>query len=585
MQSTEPEAKAVRDALFDGVARQQLGLVGLAQMAVEEAAALATERDALAGRVQELVGQNNQAVGFNQQWQIEGARLTAIVARADVIGSYGGETKGAIITGPNFALHNSAGGPNTKYTNNEDSAAFVRLPNGQEVYIVSDGMGYHGNGEVASRFLIEGLTAALLSGENLYEAIIIANQYAVRKLAEYRQVRGLRDTGSGATLVVAIVDRQHNRLQVAHIGDSRCKIVQRDEAYHLTLDHSLKLGVYSRETHISPVPVPEGEITAFDNYEFANSNVITSTTGESCIKDNDILPPSWIRISEFELVPAPAGETSTLLLYSDGPNDQLAEAEITRITRVNPHPTTAAEGILQAALPNSTDNLTVIAVALPFRINPGSVSTNNYDRGTVPPPAEASIIRQAQQTTFDPLFAALQPNERIFFTQLMQQIASLPDRQRLGDQLRELFVAFAALPAGHRHLLLQQLKSGRISYSDIQDKPLLEKLVWLTRPLMPQVLETLAFNIIGPHQDEILQLLKKPHTLTATQRLGAYLAFRPTIRTLLTKARTEDTDDTLRSFAQVGLLNDFAYDETEDSSLRILAEQKHQTLSKKGWFG
>jgi serine/threonine protein phosphatase PrpC len=114
------------------------------------------------------------------------------------------------------------------------------------LYMVADGMGGHGDGEVASRItvdvasagLIQSLLLPLLQGNTLPDETIrllidAALQSANRRVIENARVRG-NDMGSTVTMAF-IVDTE---VYVANVGDSRTYLWRGGMLTQLTEDHS-----------------------------------------------------------------------------------------------------------------------------------------------------------------------------------------------------------------------------------------------------------------------------------------------------------------------------------------------------------
>src|SRR5688500_3813005 len=103
--------------------------------------------------------------------------------------------------------------------------------------VVSDGMGGHAAGEVASRLAVETVQEtyyrerAASTAEAIQTAISTANS-VIFNSAEQDATR----SGMGCTIVVMAV--QGNKLTVGHVGDSRGYLVRGGRARQLTRDHS-----------------------------------------------------------------------------------------------------------------------------------------------------------------------------------------------------------------------------------------------------------------------------------------------------------------------------------------------------------
>jgi protein phosphatase len=109
--------------------------------------------------------------------------------------------------------------------------------------IVADGMGGHAGGEVASAMAVEAIAAYVKgylagleptdqTGALLQAAIRTADQ-TIWSHAQAR--RELRDMGTTVVLALCREDRVH----IAHVGDSRAYLLDREELRQLTEDHSV----------------------------------------------------------------------------------------------------------------------------------------------------------------------------------------------------------------------------------------------------------------------------------------------------------------------------------------------------------
>ena len=134
-------------------------------------------------------------------------------------------------------------------TSNEDSHS-TRPDVG--LFIVADGMGGHGAGEVASRVAVESISAFIqetagadrnrtwpfpfepdlsFEGNRLKAAFRLANRRIASTIADSQDLRGMATTASAI-----LVGKDH--ACVAHIGDSRVYVLQGSELHQITDDHS-----------------------------------------------------------------------------------------------------------------------------------------------------------------------------------------------------------------------------------------------------------------------------------------------------------------------------------------------------------
>ena len=186
--------------------------------------------------------------------------------------------------------------------NNED-VVFTRFdPRYPLIAAVSDGMGGHAAGEVASRISIEALdmwTRELVDAPQnvLVDAFFNANAQVLTASESDSYLKGM-----GATLVAAIF--YHDHFITANIGDSRLYHVSGDEIRQVTFDHS-----YVQEL------VRRGFLSAEEAKTHPRKNVITRCIGSESSFEPDVFYTRW-------------NPKDTVLLCSDGLCDVLSEADI-----------------------------------------------------------------------------------------------------------------------------------------------------------------------------------------------------------------------------------------------------------------
>jgi len=121
---------------------------------------------------------------------------------------------------------------------NED--AFIAQP---PLFAVADGMGGARAGEVASRLAIETLVEALAVDTALHDAALIANE-RVYELSRTDRAHA----GMGTTLTAVVL--RGDRLEFAHVGDSRLYLWRDETLQQVTDDHSL-VGEMLREGQLT----------------------------------------------------------------------------------------------------------------------------------------------------------------------------------------------------------------------------------------------------------------------------------------------------------------------------------------------
>lgn len=119
-------------------------------------------------------------------------------------------------------------------TRNEDS-----VHAGERVLAVADGMGGHGNGEIASAAAI-GALAALEEGPPPDDPVA-ALEGAVREAGRRLSELAARDPALErmGTTVTAMLWDGRGRFAVAHVGDSRAYMLREGALYQMTRDHTL----------------------------------------------------------------------------------------------------------------------------------------------------------------------------------------------------------------------------------------------------------------------------------------------------------------------------------------------------------
>jgi PPM family protein phosphatase len=225
-----------------------------------------------------------------------------------------------------------------------DLSAAGPLLGGLEVFmVVSDGMGGHNRGDVASRTIIDvadqrisqvlDLTAegaVDVDPPSLLHDIVEASHAAV--LAAAGEGGGER---MGATFVALLATA--TQCWVAHVGDSRAYLVTGDEAVQLTVDHS----------HVGRL-LAQGLISEKEAQEHPQRNVIERAVGfDGCEPD----------IGTFEIAPDQA-----VVLCTDGVSGVLSGDRLAEVARDYATAADSAEGLVVAALEAQADDNVTVAV-------------------------------------------------------------------------------------------------------------------------------------------------------------------------------------------------------------------------------
>ncbi|MFH1113487.1 MAG: protein phosphatase 2C domain-containing protein [Pseudomonadota bacterium] len=193
---------------------------------------------------------------------------------------------------------------------NEDS--YLVLPE-RSLLVVSDGMGGHNAGDVASRLVVEALPEMMKNVSSDLEAADVSTQSNIirgllltlsREMWEHSRGRpGI--AGMGATVVLAWF--ADNRVLIAHLGDSRAYLYRGIELKLLTDDHSVLW-----------LLLQSGEITPQEAVDHPARGLLSRYVGMKEKVHPDV--------QTFDLV---SGDR--LLLCTDGLTDELDDAAIAAV--------------------------------------------------------------------------------------------------------------------------------------------------------------------------------------------------------------------------------------------------------------
>ena len=215
-------------------------------------------------------------------------------------------------------------------SHNEDSY-LVQSP----LFCVSDGMGGHAAGEVASSITVETIakTAPATADAALLGAAVESANAAVIEAAEH----GRGKPGMGCTATAAYIEG--HTLAIAHVGDSRAYLLHDGMLIRVTHDHSLVEEL-----------VDAGEITADEARTHPNRSVITRALGSD----------PHMYADHFQLN---IEKGDRLILCSDGLSGMIPDRQIERIATESSSPQLCADNLVDAALAaGGTDNVTVVVV-------------------------------------------------------------------------------------------------------------------------------------------------------------------------------------------------------------------------------
>ena len=234
-----------------------------------------------------------------------------------------------------------------KRANNED--AFL-LEQELGLFAVSDGMGGHSGGEVASGLAVETLrsAASAIPDAEFLKQPTVANRRTLLKwltrtvnsINQAIQTRSENEPtlhGMGCTLDVALV--RGGGLFLAHVGDSRVYLLRKGKLRRLTEDHSF-----------GQMLLHAGALTEDEVLKHPQRNVLTRALGP--------FPNVQVDTAYVEIT---AGDV--FLLCSDGLYNEVPDAEIANILGANVE--TAADTLIASALKSGArDNVTALVFAV-----------------------------------------------------------------------------------------------------------------------------------------------------------------------------------------------------------------------------
>ena len=213
------------------------------------------------------------------------------------------------------------------------------------LFLVSDGMGGHQGGAIASGIVVEDLPVMI---ENALDRLKVGTPRTVRSLlktliaeqSKQLQLEGTSETGfrdMGATLVIVLLRK--SRCFVANIGDSRAYRLRKGRMMQLTRDHSV-VSELIEKGRIEPEEATNhdarGQITRYVGMEEKARSHVRSFA----LKKDD-----------------------RLLLCTDGLTDMLDDAKIAAILTAETYPQAACESLVSAAnKAGGHDNVTTLVI-------------------------------------------------------------------------------------------------------------------------------------------------------------------------------------------------------------------------------
>jgi len=217
--------------------------------------------------------------------------------------------------------------------NNEDSFAEVKSGRGY-LFVVADGLGGHGKGELASGIAIKDLKRHFCSKKpfDLKEAIQEANRHILEEQ---------NNIGIKMKTTISVVWIEKEKTHFAHVGDSRTYAFLEQGIVYQSVDHS-----------VSQMAVAAGEITLSEIRNHEDRNRLTRALGVS-------------EVLSIDMSELPNEQYDRLLLCSDGFWEYVLEEEMCKTRKHFQTPKAwlkRMRKILRKRIPEKNDNNTAIAV-------------------------------------------------------------------------------------------------------------------------------------------------------------------------------------------------------------------------------
>lgn len=220
----------------------------------------------------------------------------------------------------------------------EDASAMTEMDVRERgvLMVVSDGMGGHAAGEVASALVVDSLRASLGESVNVESMERLVEQAVQRANADvFEAARDKSKEGMGATLTAVLVHKQE--AYIAEVGDSRAYVLRQGRLRQMTKDQSFV-----------QVLLDSGAITSEQAKNFANKNWIVQAMG--------LEPNVHVSLGRLQL-----RRGDRLLLCCDGLYSHVEDKELGEILEDDNLSVACSRMIDLANERGGSDNVTVIA--------------------------------------------------------------------------------------------------------------------------------------------------------------------------------------------------------------------------------
>lgn len=223
-----------------------------------------------------------------------------------------------------------------KRTLNEDYASFIETKD-YNVYVVTDGMGGHNAGEVASKMAAEGIIDFIVSNSKIHNKEDILEMAIKSVNNQIYNYASSDEKLSGMGTTVTAVYKVDGDIFIGNVGDSACFGIKEKTLFKITKDHSLVQEL-----------VDYGTISEKEALSHPKKNIITRAVGTS----NDVL---------VDIFKVDSNEYEMFLLCSDGLTNEISKEEIGKVIYTSQSLDIACERLINLAKVNGgRDNITIL---------------------------------------------------------------------------------------------------------------------------------------------------------------------------------------------------------------------------------
>lgn len=201
----------------------------------------------------------------------------------------------------------------------------------KHIFVLADGLGGHGKGDVASRFVAEKIISLITDeNNNLEDCFLIAQKELVKEQKKCSTTYEMKTTA-----VVLYID--DNKISYGHIGDSRLYFIRKGKIVSRTIDHS-----------VPQMLAISGEIKEKDIRHHEDRNRLLRAMGTEWDEEN---PKCQIDMQGLEVK-----KGMSFLLCSDGFWEWITEKEMQRILKKRLSAEEQLQEMLATVLKNGRGN-------------------------------------------------------------------------------------------------------------------------------------------------------------------------------------------------------------------------------------